>query len=117
MLHIVAKEIVAVVLVLALTVLTMQFRQRNTQILVRAAALTSSLLLAIPFADLVLPIIQGQVTAYVEDGESAIRTLMYLNSVKLAADNFPLGTGLGTFGSLASTPFSTVRSTTRPDCR
>ncbi|MEQ8343943.1 MAG: hypothetical protein RIB84_05410 [Sneathiellaceae bacterium] len=102
MLHIVAKEIVAVVLVLALTVLTMQFRQRNTQILVRAAALTSSLLLAIPFADLVLPIIQGQVTAYVEDGESAIRTLMYLNSVKLAADNFPLGTGLGTFGSLAS---------------
>lgn len=102
MLHLVAKEIVAVLLVLGIAVLAMQFRQRNTQILVRAMAVTSALLLAIPFADLALPIIQGQVSAYVEDGESAIRTLMYLISYDLAVNNFPLGTGLGTFGSLAS---------------
>ncbi|MFC3230911.1 hypothetical protein ACFOGJ_26940 [Marinibaculum pumilum] len=102
MLHIVAKEIVAVVLVLGIAVMAMRFRSKDTQFLIRAAAVTLGLLLAVPFADLALPVIQGQVTDYVQDGESAVRTLMYLISFDLAVDNFPLGAGIGTFGSLAS---------------
>lgn len=103
MMHLVAKEMAAAVLVVGLAILAMRFRNPNTQFLVRAAAVVLAIVLAVPFADLALPIIEGQVAQYVvEDAESAVRSLMYMISVQLAAANFPLGTGLGTFGSLAS---------------
>lgn len=102
MLHLVAKEIVALVLIVIIVILSMRFRQRNMQVLVRAVAVTLGLLLALPFAAYVAPIIQGRLSDYIEGGDDAIRTLMYLISVQLADANFPLGTGFGTFGSLPS---------------
>jgi len=102
MLHLVVKEIVALVAITILIILSMRFRQRNMQILVRAVAVTLGLLLALPFAAYVAPIIQGRLSDYIEGGDDAIRTLMYLISVELAAQNLPFGTGFGTFGSLPS---------------